>query len=111
MVESANTDNEAEERLDDLEAKIENIEKLVKQSHGMLQIMRRYQNIALIGRILYYFMLLGLALGAYYFIQPYLLSLLDTYAAIQDGISKVTEVGHKIPAIPDISSFFGGSAE
>ena len=54
-------------------------------------------------RIIYWVILIGSAVGAYYYVEPYLNSLLKIYNSIPNafsGIQKVIEVEAKINALP-----------
>lgn len=53
--------------------------ELAEENNRMLHAMRRSQRIAGIFRLVYWLFIIGSAVGAYYFIQPYLGSLMNLY--------------------------------
>ena len=71
---------------------------LVKENHILLKKLRRGQVIASITRWFYWIVILGLSFGAFYFIQPYLSSLLSIYTG------KSSDVGAVLPKNIDIGN-------
>lgn len=63
----------------DLEQRLRNIEKMVSDNNRMLTKMRRAQRNAAFMRLLYWLVIIGLAIMAWYYIQPYLVSVTNEY--------------------------------
>ncbi|HPS21333.1 MAG TPA: hypothetical protein PLO44_00810 [Candidatus Paceibacterota bacterium] len=51
---------------------IENTYNLVKENNQMLHKIRRSQRIANFTRFLYWLIIIGITVGAFYFVQPYI---------------------------------------
>lgn len=64
--------------------------KLTKENNQMLLRIRRGQRLAHISRIAYWIVIIGVSYGAYYYVQPYLNSLLGYYGAFTDKSGKIT---------------------
>ena len=71
---------------------------LVKENHILLKKLRRGQVIAGITRLFYWIVILGLSFGAFYFIQPYLNSLLSIYTG------KSSDIGATLPKNVDLNN-------
>jgi hypothetical protein len=94
---------------EELEKKIEETHKLAKENNKILRGMRRSMLWQSIFRAVYWVIVLGLAIGAYYFLQPYFEALISTYNSIAESINEVREVGDKLPdlsEIPGVGSIF-----
>jgi len=57
---------------------------LAEENNSMLHSMRRSMRIASIMRLIYWALIIGSAVGAYYFIQPYLEQLISIYGGASD---------------------------
>ena len=55
---------------------------LAEENNGILQSIRRTNRLALLARVLYWVVILGFSVGAYYFIQPYVTNLFDLYGSM-----------------------------
>ena len=53
-------------------------------------------------RILYWIVIIGATMGAYYFVQPVIDSLLESYSGLKTGIEGVQKAGESIPNIGDL---------
>lgn len=51
---------------------LEEVHELAKENNKMLHKMRRAQRYAALMRVAYWFVIIGLGVGAFYFIQPYI---------------------------------------
>ena len=71
----------------ELEKRLAALESLTKENHTMLAKMRRGQIWASIFRVVYWLIILGAGVASYYFLQPYLQQLFETYTKIQAQIS------------------------
>lgn len=56
---------------------LERTYKMVEENNGMLRSIRRSSRLAIFMRILYWAVIIILSFGAYYFIQPYLTTMLN----------------------------------
>ncbi|HTH93479.1 MAG TPA: hypothetical protein VL576_03310 [Candidatus Paceibacterota bacterium] len=63
----------------DLEARLDNIEKMVSDNNKMLTRMRQVQRRAAYVRILYWVIGIILAIAAWYYVQPYFESVTNEY--------------------------------
>ncbi len=78
----------------DTEKRLENIEKMVMDNHRMLKKLRRAQIYASIWRTIYWAVIIGSAIGAYYYLQPYI----EQYKTLYDKIGNQAQ---------SVSNFFG----
>ncbi len=63
--------------------------KLSKENNELLIKIRSVQRWSQITRIFYWFLIIGITVGAFYFIKPYLGNLLNIYTGRVSGISNV----------------------
>lgn len=61
--------------------------ELARENNKMLHAMRRHQRWQSFFHMLYWLAIIGLSVGSYYFIQPYLKALTDTYQQVSDTSS------------------------
>jgi len=66
-----------------LDARLKGIEEKLEKNHQILTRIRRTQRNGQYFKIFYWVLILMLAFGSFYFIQPYLSQLLETYTGIQ----------------------------
>jgi hypothetical protein len=74
---------------------LEKTYELEKENNRMLRSIRNSGRWALIFRVFYWLIIIGLSVGAFYFIQPYLQSLMDTYSNVQDSIGNINSLWSK----------------
>lgn len=60
--------------------------RLSKENNELLKKVREFQRWSRITKVLYWFIIIGIALGAFYFIQPYFDGILNIYSG---GVSDV----------------------
>jgi len=72
--------------------------KLAEENNKMLRGMRRSARIASVLRILYWVIIIGSALGAYYAIQPFIESLTGSYNGMKDSVDTVKNITTKLPS-------------
>ena len=65
--------------------------KITKENNKMLRKMRRSLWIGNVTRILYWVIIIGASLGAYYYLQPYIDSAKETLGQIQSGVGAVSD--------------------
>lgn len=78
--------------------------KLSKENNELLIKVRRVQKWAQYSRVFYWFIIIGITFGAFYFIQPYLENLLNLYTggvgisntSIKEGLSNTEAVSDLI---------------
>lgn len=80
-----------------IEKKLDELTKLTVENNKMLHKLRRAQQWANVTRILYWIFIIGLALGATYYIKPYLNQLMNVYTEGASGLQSVKDFGGKIP--------------
>ncbi len=62
---------------------------LSRENNKILRKMLSIERWARVARIIYWIILIGASVGAYYYIQPYLEQLWSTYGAFQESVGKV----------------------
>ena len=66
--------------------------ELAEENNEMLKKLRRTQKFGLVIKILYWALVLGVAVGAYYFIQPFVDQIGSTYNGLQSNIDNATNI-------------------
>lgn len=74
---------------------LEKTYELEKENNHMLRGIRNSNRWSLFFRLFYWFIIIGLSVGAFYFIQPYLESLMNTYSSVQDGLGNINSLWSK----------------
>ncbi len=74
------------------------IENKLEENNRILVRMRRVQRNSQLFRLFYWLVIVGLTLGAFYYIEPYLKQLTQIYSGIQDTQQNIQK------AIPDIGN-------
>lgn len=92
----------------DDEFRLKKLEKLVEENNRMLHKMRRAQIIGGVLRVLYWVIIIGFAVGAFYFVQPYLDGIYSTYSGIQNGVQTSRE---NIPSLPNLGGLLDSFGE
>lgn len=69
----------------------ERLEKLVEDNHRMIKSMHRSMQIGRVFSILYWVAIIGIGLGAYYYIQPFIEPILSTGKGAFQNIKDVQE--------------------
>jgi hypothetical protein len=83
--------------------------KLSEENNRMLRGMRRGARFSSFMRLLYWAIIIGVAAWTYYYIQPYLDAIINGYTEMQKGIESVTSIADKIPTMPSLPSWLGGT--
>ena len=65
---------------------------LSKENNQLLKKVRNFQRWSQITRFLYWFVIIGIAVGAFYFIQPYLGGVLNLYTGGVSDINSVKDI-------------------
>ena len=78
--------------------KLEEVYELVKENNSMLKKVRRVQKNAMLIRVLYWFVIVAIALGAFYYIKPYMENLISVYTNTADTFNNLEQ------NIPDVGN-------
>lgn len=85
---------------------LERTHKLVEENNKILRSMRRSSRISTALHALYWVAIIGLSLGAYYFIQPYIAATLDAYDGLRNNLQgvqgNITEVQSATDSLRDL---------
>ncbi len=65
---------------------LERTYKLVEENNNILRSIRRATRFSMAFRILYWVVIIVVSFGAYYFIQPYIETMLGAYEQVQGGL-------------------------
>ena len=68
---------------------LERTHKLAEENNEILRSIRRTNRFSVIMRVLYWAIILVVSFGAYYFIQPYLETMLGAYDQIQGSLQGI----------------------
>lgn len=68
---------------------LQNIAQTVQENNEMLRAIRRSQRWATLWRAVYWTVIIGSAIGAYWIIQPYIDQLLGVYSGAQSNLDTV----------------------
>jgi len=71
---------------------LKQIAMLTEQNNKLLKRIDRRATWSLVYRVFYWSVVIGLSFGAYYFVQPYIDSLANTYGSIQTQVKNVQNV-------------------
>jgi len=72
-----------------LEKKIDTLTKLTEENHDMLKKVRRVQKWSRASQIVKYVFIIGISLGAFYFLKPYYQAGIDFYTKGANSINSV----------------------
>lgn len=89
----------------DLTRQIEEIKELTQENNHMLKSIRRHNRFAGFMRLIYWIIIIGAAIGSYYYIQPFIDPLLDSYRSIKEAGSKI----NNFSSWDKVKGYFGGS--
>ncbi len=70
---------------------------LSQENNKILRGIRRSNRWGSFFHLLYWVIIIGISVGAFYYIQPYVDTLLKTYKTLQTGIDNVTSLTNKLP--------------
>ena len=71
--------------------------RLAKENNRMLHKMRTAQKWAKFTKILYWIVIIAIAAGIYYYLEPVVDSIRDAYQDVSGSIGEVKEIGDKLP--------------
>lgn len=72
-----------------IDARLKSIEEKLEKNNQLLVKVRRVQRQGQLFKILYWVLIILLAFGAFYYIQPYVNQLLEAYTGIQNTQEKI----------------------
>ena len=78
---------------------------LSRENSELLKKVYRIQRWAQITRVIYWFVIIGVAFGALYFVQPFLGSILNVYTGGNSNINSVQDIGKNIPNVKQVQDF------
>ena len=67
--------------------------ELVEENNKMLKQMRRGQRLDRFLRILYWLVIIGIAVGSFYYLQPWIEQMMGIYSSVAESMGKAGEVG------------------
>jgi len=70
--------------------------KLTKENNELLKKVRGFQKWSQITRFMYWFVIIGIAVGSFYFIQPYFSNILNIYSGGVSDINAVKNIGETL---------------
>ncbi len=89
---------------DDIRDIVEDTRRLVRENNEMLSSMKRRANFSLFVKFIYWIVIVGLAVGTYVYVQPYVEQLLSVYKNIQETNNKISS---SIPNLDSVKDFLG----
>ncbi len=81
---------------------------LSKENNELLKKVQRVQRWAQITRYVYWFIIIGFTFGAFYFVEPYLGSILNVYTGGTSNINSLKDVGKSIPSVNQLQDMVKG---
>lgn len=84
---------------------MEEVLELSRENNKILHKLHRAAIIGRIGKIIYWVVIIGSMFGVYYFFQPLVENLMDTYNSVLGGFSKTQDV---IGSLPGLNKLGGG---
>ena len=73
---------------------------LTKENNKILRGIRRSNRFSAFFRFIYWALIIGSAIGAYYYIQPFIDPLMKGFTSIQQNIQSVKDATNKLPSLP-----------
>jgi hypothetical protein len=77
---------------------LKNTYELSKENNKILRGIRRSNRWSLIFRVLYWTLIIGVSVGAFYFIQPYINTITGAYSNLQDNLDTVKSATSNLPS-------------
>lgn len=89
----------------DLTRQIAEIKELAEENNSMLKSMRRHNRFGSFIRIIYWIIIIGAAVSSYYYLQPFIDPLINSYKSIKEAGNKI----NNFSSWDKMKSYFGGS--
>jgi hypothetical protein len=83
-----------------IDARLKGIEESLEKNHEILVRIRRVQKNGQLFKLFYWILIILAAFGSFYFIQPYLSKLVETYTGIQ---STQEQIQNSIPNLKNVN--------
>jgi hypothetical protein len=83
-----------------IDARLKGIEESLEKNHEILVRIRRVQKNGQLFKLFYWILIILAAFGSFYFIQPYLSQLVETYTGIQ---STQKQIQNSIPNLKNVN--------
>jgi len=83
----------------DIKSLLEENLTLNRENNKLIKKVYHIQRWAQITRYAYWFIILGIALGAFYFVKPFLGNILNIYTGGNSSFTSVKDVGKNIPDV------------
>lgn len=81
--------------LQNLKQNIEEVREITERNHEMLKSIERSLFWKRVMSIIYWVIIIGVAVGAFYFLQPYIDRVLDVYGQVQKGLNAIPSAAGK----------------
>jgi hypothetical protein len=75
---------------------LDEVKEIAEECRVILKKIQRARRLEMAWRVFYWSMIIGLAFGSYYFIQPYIDRVLGVYSTLQNQINEVGKVNDSI---------------
>jgi vancomycin permeability regulator SanA len=82
--------------------------RLAEENNNMLRKMRRTQIWERVTRIIYWCVVIIVALAGYYILQPFFEGVGEAYNTVRESVAEIKGVADSLPELP---SFLGGGGE
>jgi len=79
--------------------------ELSKDNNRILHAIQRRDRLTMVMRLVYWLFILGIAAGAYYYVQPYIDQLMNAYTGLVDTQHKVADISGKF-SLDSIKNLF-----
>jgi len=87
----------------DLTNKINEIRALTEENNKILKSIRRHGRLATFMRLVYWIVIIGIGIGSYYYIQPFVDPLISSYKNIQEAQGRF---GNIPKSLENLNHFF-----
>ena len=94
---------------DELLGAIKEVKALAEDNNKILHGMRRNARIARVWRIFYWLIILGTGVASYYYLQPYINTLTDTYKSLQATQQKMSDLPQSFN-LDALKNYFGSNS-
>lgn len=82
--------------------------KISEENNDLLKKMHRSQRWSMVMSAMYWLFIVGITFGVYYYLQPYITTLLETYTSLIGGIEDIQQKTQSFPDANTISDFLKG---
>ncbi len=82
--------------------------QISEENNELLKKLYRSQKWSQFMSIMYWVLIIGITFGTYYYLQPYIETLLGTYTDLMSGIDTINQKSQSLPNMNTISDFLRG---